>query len=73
MPRFIHNMLKSNVIKNNILTMRNWYSKHNKLTKEIHKSLIEFEKYYTKDHNIYFMDSQPNINKRYLQKYKNDK
>lgn len=44
-------MLKSNVIKNNILTMRNWYLKHNKLTKEIHNSLINFEKNYIKNHN----------------------
>lgn len=50
MSKFIHNMLKPNVIKNNVLTMRNWYLKHNKLTKELHNSLINFEKYY-KDYN----------------------
>ena len=50
MPQFVHNMLKSNVIKNNVQTMRNWYLKHNKLTKKLNNSLINFEKYY-KDHN----------------------
>lgn len=44
-------MLKSNVIKNNILTMRNWYLKHNKLTKKLNNSLINFEKYYIKNRN----------------------
>lgn len=62
-------MLKPSVIKNNILTMRNWYLKHNKLTKKLNNSLINFEKYYAKDHNIYFMHSQRNTNKGNNKKY----